>query len=484
VPCEFGIAVSKAENEETVFQRYGSSSIQCRPNSHAGDALAYRRQCLTPNQSKIRHLLDYSVGNRLPAPNGTMMTMPKRIVVIGGGVVGLCCAYYLEKDGHSVTVLDRGQPETERCSSGNSGLVVPSHFVPLAAPGMVAYGIRQMLNPRSPFRIKPQFSSELVSWLFKFWLSASADRARGAGPVLRDLNMLSRSLYLELGREREFDLEQKGLLMVCRDEITLQKEHHEAETARGLGIPTQTLTADELSKLDASAKYRSAGAVLYPQDCHLNPLRFTNSLRTNLQDIRYGSEVVKMNQDSRGIQSITTERETLEADAFVLAGGVWSAKLASTIGLRLPLQAGKGYSMTLDASEHSPTIPSILVEGRVAITPMGDKLRVGGTMELAGIDDSIDPRRVEGIVNTFCQYLPDFSASNFANQPVWKGLRPCSPDGVPYIGPFAKVPNLYAAAGHAMMGLSLGPATGFLIAQHVAGGKPQVDSSLLRPDRF
>ncbi len=413
-----------------------------------------------------------------------MLTVAKKVVVIGGGVVGLCCAYFLEQDGHEVTVLDRGQPESERCSSGNSGLVVPSHFVPLAAPGMVSYGLRQMLNPRSPFRIKPQLNKDLLSWLFKFWRSAREDHVKRAMPVLRDLNMLSRRLYSQLAQESDFGFEKHGLLLVCRDEATFAKEEHEAERGRKLGLAATSVSVEELTKLDPTAAYNCHGAIHYPEDCSLDPYRFTSVLRSKLRDVRSGVEVTHLNDGSSGIQSVTANGNTIEADTFILAGGVWSSQLARSIGLSMPLQAGKGYSITLDHPPSLPSVPSILVEGRVAITPMGGKLRVGGTMELAGIDDSIDPRRVEGIVNTFCSYLPAFSSKDFENKPVWKGLRPCSPDGVPYIGAFAEVPNLFAAAGHAMMGLSLGPATGHLIAQHVRGEIPDVCSPLLRPDRF
>ncbi len=413
-----------------------------------------------------------------------MFTVSKRVVVIGGGVVGLCCAYYLERDGHEVAVLDRDQPESERCSSGNSGLVVPSHFVPLAAPGMVAYGLRQILNPKSPFRIKPQMSRELLSWMFKFWRSATQAHVNAAGPLLRDLSYLSRRLYSEIAQAEDFGFEQRGLLMICREDGTLGRERHEAERARALGIPADVLDAEGVSNIDPGVRYECAGGVYFPDDCQLDPKRFTSALRANLKDVRNGCEVSKVNVDSKGVQSVTTDSGTIEADAFVLAGGVWSAHLARGIGLHLPLQAGKGYSITLENPSSQPIIPSILVEGRVAITPFGSQMRVGGTMELAGIDDTIDRRRVDGIIETLCRYLPSFSAEEFKDQAVWKGLRPCSPDGIPYIGPFARYTNLYAATGHAMMGVSLGPATGYLIAQQIAGITPEVTSSLLSPDRF
>lgn len=410
--------------------------------------------------------------------------MAKRVVVIGGGVVGLCCAYFLEREGHHVTVLDRGHPDSERCSSGNSGLVVPSHFVPLAAPGMVGYGLKQMLNPKSPFRIKPTGTRDLVPWLFRFWRSANARHVERAGPVLRDLNLLSRRLYVGFAEDAEFGFEQRGLLMICREPATFHHELEVAQSARQLGLQTEALTPDDLERLEPGAPYTAAGAVYFPQDCSLDPHAFTEVLRERLRDLRHGVEVHRLLVDANAIEAVETDQGAIEGEAFVLAGGVWSAILVKQLGLNLPLQPGKGYSMTLEAPRHRLTLPSILVEGRVAITPLGDRLRVGGTMELGAAGDEVDHRRVQGIVETFCRYLPSFREVDFEGVPVWKGHRPCSPDGVPYIGPFARFPNLFAATGHAMMGLSLGPATGYLIAQHVAGTTPEIASPLLSPDRF
>jgi D-amino-acid dehydrogenase len=174
----------------------------------------------------------------------------------------------------------------------------------------------------------------------------------------------------------------------------------------------------------------------------------------------------------------------IEADEFVLAGGSWSPQLGRKLGLKIPVQAGKGYSLTLPQPRQLPKICSILTEARVAVTPMDGSLRVGGTMEIAGLNETVDPLRVRGIINSFCNYFPDFRLEDFSGVQTWRGLRPCSPDGLPFVGRTSKFSNLSIATGHSMLGLTLGPVTGKLTAEIVAGQKPSLDIALLSPDRY
>jgi D-amino-acid dehydrogenase len=176
--------------------------------------------------------------------------------------------------------------------------------------------------------------------------------------------------------------------------------------------------------------------------------------------------------------------EEIEADEWVLCGGSWSPVTASKLKLSLPMQAGKGYSLTMAKTAKSPSIPAILGEARVAVTPMGDSLRFAGTMEVAGLNTDVNPSRVRGILKSIPKYYPEFSASDFEGIQPWVGLRPCSPDGLPYVGRTQRYDNLCIATGHAMMGLSLGPITGQLISQTVSGEKPALMSALLDPDRY
>lgn len=397
--------------------------------------------------------------------------MGKRVAVVGAGVIGLCAAAEVAERGHEVVVYDRQSEDAERCSTGNAGMVVPSHVIPLAAPGMVGLGLRMMLNPKGPFRIRPRMDLAQLRWMWQFMRSANQKNVEAGGPALRDLSLLSRKRYLELADADDFGLVKRGLLMVCSKTETLQEERHTVDFARKLGLSAEMLTPEDLAKLDPGVHYVSAGAAYFPDDCHLNPSQFLGSLRRR---IRAAGGTFRYGEQPRDLKSI-------EADEVVLAAGVWTRDLAHQAGVNLPLVSGKGYSMTLGQPPVLPQVCSILVEGRVAVTPMGNSLRVGGTMEIGGEEGTIDRRRVDGIADTFCSYVPACPRSAFDGLPVWHGLRPCSPDGLPYIG---KVGRYTIAAGHAMMGLSLGPATGIVAAELIDGQTPTVSLSAFDPRRF
>jgi len=416
--------------------------------------------------------------------------MSRKVVIVGGGVIGLCTAYYALHKGHRVTLLERGRSEHDSCSLGNAGMIVPSHFIPLAAPGMVAMGLRMMWNPESPFYIKPRLSPELWSWAWKFMRAATPQHVAQSAPLLRDLSLASRQCFVELSElpGNDFGLVQKGLLMLCKTSHTLEEEGRTAQQARDLGIPADVLTPEETAKLDPGARLDIAGSVYFPKDCHLSPHRFLTSLTRLVEEngghLNWQTEVTGWKTTDGRIESLQTNRGEFRADDYVIAGGSWSPAIAQALDLNLPMQAGKGYSLTLLHPRQLPTICSILTEARVAVTPMGTSLRVGGTMEIAGLDESINPVRVQGIIKSLPKYYPEFKTEDFQSTPVWRGLRPCSPDGLPYMGRSRRYTNLCLATGHAMMGLSLGPITGRLMAQVLSNEPPEFDLTLLNPDRF
>lgn len=395
----------------------------------------------------------------------------------------------LAMDGHEVTVIDRGTPDGERCSSGNAGFLVPSHFVPLAAPGMIGEGLRMMFQPKGPFRIKPRLDLELLRWLTLFARSASASHAERAGPLLRDLNLESIGIYRELAKDGAFGFQETGLLALCLTEETLRHEAQTAEQARSLGLRAEVVDGSEIRRLEPGLAYAAAGAVYFPEDCSLDPGRLLAHLVETLPsmgvELIYEREVERLIGDGGRVTRLETSVGSLGADAFVLAAGSWSARLAANLGLRLPLQAGKGYSMTLRHIEQRATIPALVIDKRIAISPLGDGMRVGGTMEIGGLDLGVDRRRVEGIVDGFVSAVPGFDEGRFKGIPAWKGLRPCSPDGLPYVGSFTRYPNLIAATGHAMLGVSLAAVTGRRVAQVLSGAVlPDAERTLLKPDRF
>jgi D-amino-acid dehydrogenase len=413
----------------------------------------------------------------------------KSVVIIGGGVIGLCSAYYAARAGHRVTVIDRGGPCRDCCSMGNAGLVVPSHFVPLAAPGMVGMAMRMMLDPASPFYVRPRLSADLLEWGWLFIRAATAERVERAGPLLRDLNLVTRRCFEELDEAlaADFDFARNGLLMLCRTDDALVEEQRTAARAHALGMPAEVLDAKQTANLEPSVRMDVVGSVYFPLDCHLSPAKFMAALQDDLERsgvrFEWQTEVTGWRTNGTKAVAVRTSRGEVTADEFVLAGGSWSPQVARGIGLRLRMQPGKGYSLTLDRPRRLPRVPAILVEARVAVTPMGGSLRFGGTMELAGIDHEVSPARVRGIVESACRYLPDFTPGDFAGVPAWHGLRPCSPDGLPYIGRTRRCDNVIVATGHAMMGLSLGPVTGRLVGEILSDRPPSLNIDLLEPDR-
>jgi D-amino-acid dehydrogenase len=414
----------------------------------------------------------------------------KQVLIIGSGVIGLCSAYYAAQRGFRVTVIDRNPAAHEGCSYGNAGMIVPSHFVPLAAPGAVALGLKWMRNPESPFWIKPRVDWDLLDWGIKFWRAATAAHVRRAAPVLRDLHLASRDCFAALAAScnNEFGLVQKGLLALCKTQHSLDEEAQTAEEARKLGMPAEVLNASETARLDPGIRMDIAGAVYFPKDCHLTPGKFLAHLRSRAKEsgvsIQCETEATDVRREGSRLCALKTNHGEMEADEFVLCAGSWSPFLARQLGIKLPMQAGKGYSLTLQQPPQLPSICSILTEARVAVTPMGNDLRIGGTMEMAGLQEEINPVRVRGIINAVPKYFPEFGPEHFEGIQPWRGLRPVSPDGLPYLGRTKRYHNVLVATGHAMLGLSLGPITGKIVGELLSSEKSSLDIQLLNPDRY
>ncbi len=404
----------------------------------------------------------------------------KHVVIVGGGVIGLSAACECARRGHRVTVIEKAR-ERRGASLGNAGMIVPSHFIPLAAPGMVALGLKWMWNPESPFYIQPRLDWELLAWAWRFWRASTREHVERAAPLLRDLHLASRAAYEQIGEE--CGLVRKGLLMLCKTQHALDEEARTAAQARALGVPAEVLDAKQSAALDPHVTMDIAGSVHFSRDCHLQPERYVAAMERRVGRM-LDAEVTGWRREGARLVAVKTTSGEIEGDKFVLAGGVWSSALVRELGLRLPMQAGKGYSLTLPQPVELPQICSILTEARVAVTPMGGALRVGGTMEIAGFNECISPRRVAGIVKALPRYYPRFEPEHFEGIQPWCGLRPCSPDGLPYLGRTRVAENLIVATGHAMMGLSLAPVTGELVAQLASGEPPRFDLALLSPDRY
>lgn len=413
----------------------------------------------------------------------------RHVLVIGGGVVGLCAAYYAANAGFQVTLVEREAQDHHGTSWGNAGMIVPSHVIPLAAPGMVALGLKWMWNPESPFYVRPRPSLELLAWGWAFMRAANRRQVARAAPLLRDLHLASRDLYETLEHDLGgIGLEQRGLLMLCNTAAGLEEEATTAAFVRELGVPANVLAPEETQALEPNLNMSIRGAFYYPKDAYLAPGRLLEALRIRLEGLgvnfMWEAAVTGLTARAGRITTVRTTKGDISPDEVVLAAGVWSSQLAKSLGLKLPMQAGKGYSLTLSKPPQQPNLCALLSEARLAMTPIGNALRFGGTMELTGLDESISPSRIRGIVKAVPKYFPAFSEGDFAGVIPWAGLRPCPPDGRPYLGRPRGVENLILATGHAMMGVSLAPITGKLVAELLTGSPPSFDLSLLHPDRY
>jgi D-amino-acid dehydrogenase len=394
----------------------------------------------------------------------------KPTLIIGGGIVGLFSAYYLNKAGIEVTVIDRTDLN-ENCSTGNAGMIVPSHIIPLAAPGMISKGISWMFSSKSPFYIHPRLDMKLAKWCLLFFKAANEAQVKKAIPYLKNLSFLSKALYLDFRSEHPeatLALQEKGLMMVYQTQGVEKEEVEGAHLARKYGLEAEVLTPEDIRKVEPNLELKARGAVLFPGDAHLDPGALYSFLKKYLAEkgVKFlaNCQVLGFEKSSSKVQAVLTDQGRIEAEKILLCGGSWSGELAAMLGFSLPMMGGKGYSFL---QENKPEIKqaSILTEQKVAVSPYGDHIRFGGTMEIAGTDQSINMNRVKGIFESINRYYPDFQAKFPEEGKIWKGLRPCSPDGLPYIGVAPGYSNVLVGSGHSMMGISLAPATGKILAE-------------------
>lgn len=418
------------------------------------------------------------------------MEKSSRIIIIGAGIAGVSAAYYLNRAGYDVTIIEKSSGK-DNCSYGNAGMIVPSHIIPLSSPGIISKGLRWMLDAKSPFYIRPRLSLELLQWLWKFKQSSTAQHVQNAGPVLRDLLMASRDLLIqmELDEEIEFSFEKKGLFMFCNTEYGLNKEIEIAKKARNLGIPAEVLSPEDVKKMEPGLDIKIVGATYYPKDAHMHPGSLMDKLKTIIEKrgvrFAYNSNVTSIKTDGGKIKAVNTDDGgTFTGGTFINCAGAWSSSLMKMINKKLLLQAGKGYSITLKNPAVRPEYCGILSERKVTLTPMYNSLRFAGTMEIVGTDKSINPKKIEGLKNSVLEYLPQFKAADLNGHDIWSGLRPCAPDGLPYTGPVSGYSNFYTSTGHAMMGMSLAPSSGKLLADMITYGESDLYSEMISPNRF
>jgi D-amino-acid dehydrogenase len=366
-------------------------------------------------------------------------------------------AYELARRGVRVRLLERGSLGSG-CSSGNAGLVCPSHSHPLATPAALAEGVRNLLRSDSALSLRPRRAT--LGWLARFAAACRAGRVEEATDAIRSLSLASLELHAELaGLGTGF--ERRGTLSVYETEARFAAGRVEAERS---GLECRILAPDEARVFEPALSGPIAGAILFPQEAHVDPLRYVEAV---------GEAAAKAGADIRtGVE--VRALDGLRASTVVLAAGVWSAQLAG-----VPVTGGKGYHVDVEAASGDPRVPVLLQEARSALTPLDGRLRLAGTLEVAGLDDRLNPARVEAMRRAAARVL---GRDERLPLDVWTGLRPCTPDGLPVIGRLA--PRVVVATGHAMKGLSLAPVTGRLVAELVTGEQPSHDLAPFSPDRF
>lgn len=412
----------------------------------------------------------------------------RRVVIIGGGISGLCSAYYLLNEGYEVTVLEKNDL-SQGASVINAGYNTPRHIIPLAAPGVINQGLKWMWNSSSPFFVKPRWDLEFFDWAWKFKRSATQSKVNRAIPVLKEISIKSTILYEEILEAMNFQshYEKKGLLTVYRTRKARTEEIKKGERIRSENLDVEVLNKKDVMDIQPVLGDDILGAVYYKCDAHSTPGDFMEKFSTWLiskgVSFKFHEEVTELVKSKGELVGVRTEKDFYEADFFVLSAGSWTSGLTKSLGLNIPIQGGKGYSMNV-YRETGITLPAILAEAKVAVTPMDGFTRFAGTMEFSGNDESISKVRVRAIADAAAKYYQDVELTQEELSKARAGLRPVSPDGLPYLGKTSKYRNLVIATGHAMIGWSLGPITGKLISQVISDQKPMVDLKPFDPDRF
>ncbi len=409
------------------------------------------------------------------------------VLVIGGGVIGVTSAFSLAERGVQVGLLER----SEICSGashGNAGWLFPSHSSPLPAPGAIRQGLRWLADRDSPFYIRPRPSLALLRWLWQFRAACTERAARRTFRLNRELSLRSLERYAELAKlpGLEFGFSQRGLILAYRSAEALHEGEEEVALLESLGGRAERLDAEALRARVPAVSLELVGGHCFPPDGHLTPADFVHGLAREAErrgaELRTGTEVLEVSLRPGRPTRLWTTRGHFSCDELVLAAGAWSAPLGRQLGLRVPVESAKGYSITMRRPPEFGEVPVMLTEAKVGVTPMGPNLRFAGTLELAGIDLSLNARRVRAIERAVREYLPGLPRSEPTE--TWRGLRPLTPDDLPLIGRPSRVPGVVLATGHGMSGMSQGPMTGELVAAIVTGEPPPMELAPFSPDRF
>ena len=414
---------------------------------------------------------------------------PKKsdVIVIGAGVIGVSVAYYAASLGASVRVIEKN----DICSGssyGNAGLLVPSHCNPLPTPGVVAQGIRYLFDPEGPFYIRFRADLDLARWLWRFYRFCNEKHLYHCVGIFRKMGQDSLALHKELAEMggHEYQFSQTGILNLYTTEEGFREAQEDVVRIKSCGENSVILSGEEVREMEPAVGPQVVGGVLNKVDGRIAPQSFVRWLAGKAEEkgaqFLTDTEVYWLKTDRRRVTKLVTTHGDFEAEQVVLTTGAWLPLLASDLGARIPVEAAKGYSMTYLKNEGAPKIPLLLEEAKVAVTPFDETLRLAGTLELSGLDLAIGRRRLNAIESGTYRYLPKLGGLQVKE--VWRGLRPCTPDGLPVVGRLQPWSNVFVAGGHGTKGMSLGPATGKYLSQMLAGESIGMLERSLRPNRF
>lgn len=413
----------------------------------------------------------------------------EKIIIVGGGAIGLSAAYYLQKRNYDIIVIDSGDI-TDNCSFGNMGLLAPSDFVPLASPGAIAEGLRSLLNRESPVYIKPRLSLPFLNWAIQFYKSSTQQNVDKNTPHLKDLLNLSRRLINDIRDDigDVFEMEEIGCMQMYHSQKLYEQKLRIADAQERSGLVVERLNREELQRREPDVELNIYGAVLFKNDAHLHPGKFMIAMKNYLEKkgvvFQLNTKVTGFEKNAKTIKLVVTDKGIFSADSILLSTGSWLTQLAKKLGINLLLQAGKGYSYTYDHVEKNIRYPALLMDAHCAITPWNHSLRIGGTMEFSGINNKVLINRMHNIFSSVKLFYPGLKINFPPKDKIWTGLRPVTPDGLPYIGNVESFDNLFLAGGHAMLGISQGAATGKIISGLVERTPPEIDINAFRVERF
>jgi D-amino-acid dehydrogenase len=418
-----------------------------------------------------------------------MMDDSKRhdVLILGGGIIGLVCAYYLLKAGRGVTILEQNTLASGS-SHGNCGTITPSHAPPLSQPGMIGKAIQWMLTPDAPFRVAPRLDFELFGWMLQFARRCNWNDyhrlARAKGPLL----LRSRELLGELVRAENLacEFEESGTLYVHRDQAAFDAAGHLPKTLADCGIVMERIDAARCRAMEPALNDSIVGGYWNPGDARLRPDRYAAEMARVVKalggEIHESTTVTGFRRGSDRLDAVLTDRGEFVADEIVFALGSWSPQLGKQLDLRIPIQPGKGYSITYTRPTRAPRIPLTLRERSVCVSVWESGYRLGSTMEFAGYDTSLNRARLDALKRSAAEYLVEPEGPAVVEE--WYGWRPMTYDDLPLIGRTSKWKNLMLATGHSMLGVTMSAATGELVAQLFAGGETALDAATFSPARF